>query len=215
MHIHIPDGVLPVWLWLLGYFFTFICLAIVLPHLKNHLKTIPLVAVVSASVLLVMSVPLGLPVHLNLMVLSALIVGPEWALIVALLCNFILASFGHGGLTIVGLNTLVLWLQAAIGFVLCKTFIRFLKNYFVSASLATFLSILFAFLFLLSIVFVSTIPPSEFLHEEIKFSHTQISLKTFTLLSLPITIYGALIESVVTGFIVQFIKKVKADVLKL
>jgi len=220
MHIHIPDGVLPIWLWLSGFILVGIFLLAILPGIKKNFKKIPLVAMLTAVVLLVMSIPLGLPVHLNLMVLVALLVGPSWSLVVALICNFILASFGHGGITLVGLNTLLLWLQALVGFFLFKAFLRFFKNYFICASMATFLSLSLSSLFLISIVAISTVEPAEFLHHhgELEYvgelGHTEISLKTFILLSLPIAFFGTVLESIIVGFAIQFIKKSKPELLK-
>lgn len=213
MHIHIPDGVLPIWLWIAGYLVVAVFLAIIIPKLQKEKKKIPLIGMTAAVVLLIMSVPLGLPFHLNLMVLVGLIVGPSWSLLVAFIVNLILASFGHGGLTIVGLNTLVLWVQSLLGILFFKAFTKLIKNYFASASSATFLSLLFSFLFVIGIVFASTADPGEFLHHEGEIGHLELSLKTFIILSLPIALLGALIESLITGFIVQFIKKVKPELL--
>ncbi|MEW6407933.1 MAG: energy-coupling factor ABC transporter permease [Patescibacteria group bacterium] len=246
MHIHIPDGVLPIWLWLTGFLVTSILLVIVLPKLKKEIKKIPMVGMMTAVALLVMSIPLGLPVHLNLMVLIGLIVGVRWSLVVALTVNFILASFGHGGLTIVGLNTLLLWLQATAGIFLFRFFIKFFKNYFASASIVTFISLFLSFLLLVGIVAVSQVDPRNFLshkhehqavetayhenhesevntekikketehaREEETLAHTKISLITFTILSLPIFLLGAVVESLVTGFVVQFVRRVKPELI--
>lgn len=214
MHIHVPDGVLPIWLWTTGFIMTVVFLAIIFPKLKKEIKKIPLIGMMTSVVLLAMSIPLGLPVHLNLMVLIGLIVGVHWSLMVAMIVNFILASFGHGGLTIIGLNTLILWLQAIIGVFLFRFFIKFFRNYFISASLATFISLLISFIFLIGLIAISTVEPLEFLpHERIGVGHVEISLLTFVLLSLPVAFIGMVIESTVTGFIVQFIKKVKPELL--
>ncbi|MEM3062612.1 MAG: energy-coupling factor ABC transporter permease [Nitrososphaerota archaeon] len=215
MHIHIPDGILPIWLWGLGYILTFFFLVICLLGLKKEIKKIPLVGMLTAIALIIMSVPLGLPIHLNLMVLIGLLVGIRWSLVSALVLNFILASFGHGGITVVGLNTLVLWWQAVLGIFLFKFSIKIFKNYFASASFATFASLACSFLAIIGIVAVSRVEPAEFLHlhragreiEEI--GHTELSFPTFILLSAPISFFGALVESIFTGFCVQFIKKIK------
>ena len=213
MHIHIPDGVLPIWLWVAGYLMTAIFLAIVLPKLKKEEKKFPLVGMASAIVLLITSIPLGLPVHLNLMVLIGLIVGPSWSLVVSFIVNLILASFGHGGLTIVGLNTIVFWTQALLGILLFKILSKLIKNYFASAGLATFISLLFSFLLIVGIVFISTVDPGEFLHREGEMGHLEISLRTFIILSSPLALLGSLIESIIIGFGVQYIKKVKSELL--
>lgn len=214
MHIHIPDGILPIWLWLTGFFVTAVLLVIMLPRLKRDVKKVPFVGMMTAVAFLIMSIPLGLPIHLNLMVLIGILVGAHWSLVIAFVVNFILASFGHGGLTIVGLNTIVLWLQAICGIFLFRFFGRLIKNYFVSASVSTFISLAISFLLMIGIVVVSTVEPAEFLHRHGEVGHIEISILTFLLLSLPIFLFGAVVESMVTGFVVQFIKKVKPELIK-
>lgn len=213
MHIHIPDGILPIWLWVIGFLIVVVFLIILLPRLRKEIQKIPLVGMTTAVVLLVMSIPLGLPVHLSLMVFIGLLVGVRWSLIVALIVNIILASFGHGGLTIVGLNTLMLWLQAFFGIYLFRFFIKILRNYFVSASLATFISLFISFLFLIGIVAISTVEPAEFLHHHKELGHLEISLFTFILLSSPVAVFGIIIESIITGVIVQFLKRIKPELI--
>ncbi len=218
MHIHIPDGVLPIWLWGAGFLIAFVLLIIFLPRIKKDYKKMPQAGMLTALALLAMSLPLGLPIHINLLVLIGILMGPSWSLLVALLLNSILASFGHGGLTIVGLNTVILWLQALCGIFFFKLFVKFFKNYFAAASLSAFLSLFISFLLLMGVVAASKVEPAEFLHlhEEIgekEIGHTEISLRTFIVLNLPIVFLGILIESLVTGFIVQFIKKVKPELI--
>ncbi len=218
MHIHIPDGVLPIWLWGGGFLITFILLVILLPRVRKDYKKMPQAAMLTALALLVMSIPLGLPIHINLLVLMGILVGPAWSLLIALLLNSILASFGHGGLTIIGLNTVILWFQALSGIFFFKLFIKFFKNYFAAAGLSAFFSLFISFLLLIGVVAISTIEPAEFLHlqEEIgdkEIGHTEISLLAFIVLNLPIVFLGILVESLVTGFMTQFIKKVKPDLI--
>lgn len=236
MHIHIPDGVLPVWLWAGGFIIAGIALIAAMPFLRKQVKKVPLVGMMTAIALLVMSIPLGLPVHINLMILIGILVGGHWSLVVALLVNLILASFGHGGITIVGLNTILLWLQALAGIFLFKLFVKFIKNYFLSAALAVFLSLALSFGLQIGIVAASTVDPADILyhkehvqeetennseqkgeeasgHEEQEFGHTQVSLLTFTILSLPVAALGILVESIVTGFVVQFIYRVKPELI--
>ena len=241
MHIHIPDGILPVWLWALGLVITSIVLLIILPLLRKQTSKIPLVGMLTAIALLVMSIPLGLPVHINLMILIGIIAGGQWSLVIALLVNIILAFFGHGGITIIGLNTILLWIQALTGIFLFRLLARVVKNYFISASLSSFLSLALSFAMLIFIVGASRVNPQEFIHHEEsehsfeesgdagldehrgaesannhaeELDHTEISLLTFTSLSLPVAAVGILVESIITGFVVQFLSRVKPDLLK-
>jgi cobalt/nickel transport system permease protein len=216
MHLHIPDGVLPIWLWLAGFIVLAVFLIPVLLKIRKQLNMVPRAAMTVALILVIMSIPLGLPIHLNLLALAGILVGPLWSLVVAFLANLILALLGHGGLTIVGLNTLILWIQALAGFYLFKFFVKFLKKDGISAGLAAFIGLALSFLFTLFLIAISRVEPGEFFHlhegaEEI--GHLEMSVSTFLKISSPFILLGIVIESFVTAFVVQFIKKVKPDLL--
>ena len=168
MHIEIPDGVLPPWLWIAGFVLVIALLVIAIYFAKKEEEKMPLAALFAALSLIVMSIPLGLPVHINLMVLVGIIVGPWWALIVSFIVNSLLASMGHGGVTIIGINTLLLWSQALFGFYLfglAKSIIQkkgsVLKG--VLGGVVTFLSLMVSFLLLGGLVFAINLNPSEIL----------------------------------------------------
>jgi len=204
MHLHLPDGVLPLWLWIAGYILTVGFLLSFLPYLKKHKEKFPLIGLLIALLLLIMSIPLGLPVHLNLMILVGLSVGPIYSLWIAFLVNLILATFGHGGLTVVGLNTLLLWGQALMGIFLFTLFKK-IKNHFLRTSLAAFLSLIISYGFLIGLIKLAQINPSNFLPHYHHHEHLQISLKTYFLITSPLILWTALLESLITGFIWSYL----------
>ncbi|MDI6826723.1 MAG: energy-coupling factor ABC transporter permease [Candidatus Aenigmarchaeota archaeon] len=214
MHIHIPDGVLPIWFWGSGYLVTFVFLAITLYKTKKDIKKIPLTAMMVAVMLIVMSIPLGIPFHINLSVFSGLMVGMYFSLIASFVVNLILASFGHGGLTIVGLNTIILWFEAIIGILLFKTLHKLSKNYFMTASISTFFALVCSAFLVIGAVAISTVNPAEFLHHHKEMERLQVSLPTFILITLPIAVIGAALEALITGSLVQYIRKIKPDLLE-
>lgn len=168
MHIEIPDGVLPAWLWISGFVVVAVLLAVAVYFAKKEEEKMPLAALFAALSLMVMSVPLGLPVHINLMVLVGIIVGPWWALVVSFIVNSLLASIGHGGVTVIGINTLLLWTQAVFGFYLfgiVRKLIRekgaALKGF--AGGAVAFLSLIASFLLLGGLVFAINLNPEEIL----------------------------------------------------
>ena len=176
MHIEIPDGVLPPWLWIAGFVLVAALLVIAIYFAKKEEEKMPLAALFAALSLIVMSIPLGLPVHINLMVLVGIIVGPWWALIVSFIVNSLLASMGHGGVTIIGINTLLLWSQALFGFYLfrlAKSIIQkkgsVLKG--VLGGVVTFLSLMVSFLLLGGLVFAVNLNPEEVLIHDHSHDH--------------------------------------------
>lgn len=118
-HIHVPDGIIPVALWVGGYVLTLIILMLSVKSLKGEevRRKIPLVGIVAAIMLIGMSVPLGIiPVHISLAVLSGILIGPKLGFIAVFVVNLMLALFGHGGITLVGLNTLIVGSEVLIGY---------------------------------------------------------------------------------------------------
>ena len=176
MHIEIPDGVLPPWLWIAGFVIVAVLLAVAIYFAKKDERKMPLAALFAALSLIVMSVPLGLPVHINLMVLVGIIVGPWWALVVSFIVNLLLASIGHGGVTIIGINTLLLWSQAVFGFYLfrfAKEIIKEKKAALkgVAGGVVTFLSLMASFLLLGGLVFAINLNPEEILVQDHDHGH--------------------------------------------
>ena len=102
-HIHIPDGVLPLLIWLPGWI-----LALLLVTLAGRLaertqvrRKVPLLAVVSALMLVAMSseiVPLAY--HVNLTVIAGVLLGPVLSVIAAFIVEVVLAMLGHGGVPV-------------------------------------------------------------------------------------------------------------------
>jgi cobalt/nickel transport system permease protein len=122
-HIHIPDGVLPVWLWAGGWLAALAVLAVAarLGGRASARRTVPLVGVVSALVLVSMSseiVPIAY--HINLTVVAGVLLGPWLGAISAFIVVLVLALLGHGGVTVVGLNTLVIATEMAVGWALVR-----------------------------------------------------------------------------------------------
>lgn len=117
-HIHIPDGILAWWIWVPALILVVGILFMIFKgwNQEEARRLVPLAAMMSALMLITMSVPLFIvPVHLTLAVLAGLMVGPKMAFLSILVVNTILASLGHSGVTLVGLNTLIIGLEMFVG----------------------------------------------------------------------------------------------------
>lgn len=138
-HIHIPDGVLPVWLWLSGWIVAvaLVWLASVLSARSDIRRKVPLVGIVSALVLVAMSseiVPIAY--HINLTVVAGVLLGPQLAIISAFVVQVVLALLGHGGVTVIGLNTLMTMTEMLLGWALFRGFVKLLGRGHVRAASA-------------------------------------------------------------------------------
>jgi cobalt/nickel transport system permease protein len=226
-HIHIPDGILPVWLWVSGFLLMSVFLALSMFRLRkaDMRKKIPLLGALAAVMLVAMSLEI-LPIayHLNMSVAAGILLGPSLGFMAAFIVNLMLAFVGHGGITIVGLNTLLLGAEAFLGHTLFYLFRNKLPVFW-SAAASTVLSLFFASILLIGIVGVSHVDAELFAHhheqeggvtEQAHERHHEpesSSLRTFAVIVLSLGSIGWIIESAITGAVMQFIAKVKPDLL--
>jgi len=117
-HLHVPDGVLPPVLWLAGLVLTAALLAWTAPRVSRRGPR--LVAYQSALAGIMLAV-MALPVPITAFDYCMTLAGPVGVLLgaapsfqVSFVVTLILALLGQGGFTVVGLNTLVLGLGAAL-----------------------------------------------------------------------------------------------------
>jgi len=215
-HMHIPDGILPVGLWVLGLIVMALAVGFSLFQLRgmDMIKKIPLLGAVSAAMLVAMSLEiLPLFYHINLSVVAGILLGPALGFLAAFISNLILALMGHGGITVIGLNTLLLGSEAVLGHTLFHLFKRL--PVFWRAATATVLTLFMTTVALISIVAVSHIDPELISHGDAHglIHKGQVSVQTFAIMALSLGVVGWSIEAAITGAVVKFISQVKPDLL--
>lgn len=188
-------------------------------------KKIPLLGALAAVMLVAMSLEI-LPIayHLNLSVAAGILLGPSLGFVAAFIVNLMLALVGHGGITVVGLNTLLLGAEAFLGHTLFYLFRKKLPAFW-SAAVSTVLSLFLATLLMIGIVGVSHVDVDLFAHHhehervvtEQNYEHHDepegLSLRAFAVIVLSLGSIGWIIEATITGAVIQFISKVKPDLL--
>ncbi|KUK48196.1 MAG: ABC-type Co2+ transport system permease component-like protein [Actinobacteria bacterium 66_15] len=130
-HIHIPDGVLPWWLWVTGWVATALLLGMAsrMATRTGTRRAVPLVGAISALVLVAMSTEIvPIAYHVNLTVIAGALLGPWLGAISAFIVVLVLALVGHGGITVVGLNTLMIATEMALGWALVHGGLRLLGS---------------------------------------------------------------------------------------
>lgn len=126
-HIHIPDGVLPLWLWLGGWVVTLLAVTIAsrVAERESVRRKLPLLGVVSALVLVAMSTEIvPIAYHVNLTVVAGAVLGPWMSIISAFVVQIVLALLGHGGVTVIGLNTIQTATEMMLGWMLFRGLVR-------------------------------------------------------------------------------------------
>jgi cobalt/nickel transport system permease protein len=220
-HMHIPDGILPLWLWVSGFGLMAVFLLISLFRLRavDQRKNIPLLGAIAAVMLVTMSFEPLPPYHLNLSVVAGILLGPSLGFLAAFIVNVMLALMGHGGITVMGLNTILLGAEAVLGHTIFFLLPARLPIFWRAAA-ATVLALCLASVFLIAIVGASHIDVSllEESHENGLTSFNSLiagkgPLMTFAVTVLIVGLLGWLIEGAITGAIIRFIAQVKPDLL--
>lgn len=216
-HLHIPDGILPVRLWVIGMIVMLLAVGFCLFRLRgmNKVKKIPLLGAVTAVMLVAMSLEiLPLAYHINLSVVAGILLGPALGFLAAFIANLMLALMGHGGITVIGLNTLLLGSEAVLGHTLFYLLKRRISVFW-SAATATVLTLFLTTLALIGIVAFSHVRPELMSHgdEHAIFSPGQESVRTFAIMVVSLGSIGWIIEAAITGAVVKFVSQVKPELL--
>ena len=115
-HLHVPDGLLPVSLWATG-----LVLALLLLARASYLsrgqspQRVAYQGALGGLMLAAMAIPLGpLDFHVTAIGPVGVLLGAGGAFQVVFVVSVILALMGHGGLTVIGWNALILGAGAAV-----------------------------------------------------------------------------------------------------
>ena len=212
-HLHIPDGVLPPLLWASG-----LALALVLLLLAARLgrgdapRQIAYQGALGGLMLAVMSIPsplFALEYCLTLAGPVGVLLGPAAGFQAAFVVCVILALLGHGGLTVVGLNALVLGAGIAVA---RPVYVRLAAGRGQAASLAIATAVtqtvagLCWFGLLAAALRVSPEGVTEIGH-----GHTRAGL--FLGVTLPLWLLAIAAESAVAFGVGRFLARVRPDLL--
>lgn len=218
-HVHLPDGIIPVFWWILGYLITGSFLAVAFYRIKPDelRRKVPLLGIMAALMLIGQSV-LGIgPFHLNLAVLSGIALGPWLGIIAVFVSTIFLSILGHGGITVVGLNTMVVGSEAVLGYLLYASLKNVWKSDLPAVIVACALTLVLSISFMVGIVALANVNPGLLLEEaedQAPQEVASISVTRFISIITPFAAIGIFIESLVTGFTLRFLLSVRPDIVK-
>lgn len=236
-HIHLPDGVLPIWLWVSGFIVAILVGGILLRLVRREELTrrLPLLGMMSAAMVLGASIEIvPIAYHINLTVISGILLGPSLIFLATFVVNVILALFGHGGITVIGLNTLTLSMEGVVGYLIFRLLWRFLNRLILATFSATFIALLFSTFAMIGVVSLGTSHYKELIHhekgkgifefkllkekgeqhEEAK-EPDEVNLKRFIGIVLPLGFIGWILEGIITSLMVRYIYQLRPDLLRL
>ena len=210
-HIHLEDGAFsPLWL-LIWSAIAAVLIAIAL--LANRRKEIPprriAIAAMCASVgfavfMVEVPTPVG-PVHMNLTPLIGILAGPGMGSLVALVINIFGAAIGHGGWGMVGPNSIVNIAEVVVGYYTFRFFKTVTKTGdFWSGFRATTIALTISAFLVVLVVSISEIQGSSLTRGE--------TLNNMLILAVA-NVVAAVVEGIVTGYIISFLGRVRPDLL--
>jgi cobalt/nickel transport system permease protein len=212
--MHIPDGILPLHITLGGYAasisITWLCIRKIKQR-EDPREDIPKAALLTAAFFVASLIHIPIPpasVHLVLNGLLGALLGP-FAFPAILIGLFLQAvMFGHGGLTTLGVNGLILGLPALAAYALfrlCGTrsgLVPTLRKTAFTGFLAGIVAISLSVL-LFALILLTNMP-----------AHLSAAVERTAIMTLFIThVPLALLEGVVTGFLVVFLFRVHPAIL--
>ncbi len=204
-HIHLPDGVLPIE-WVAAYWAISVALlGIVLLYFRRsssvQVGSLALAgaATALAFVLFQIEVPVLGGIHLNLTPFLGIVLGPAMGAISAIIVNILGAAVGHGGWGPIGLNFIINLIEIVAAFAVFRLVYRRWGNPFAVAFMATLIALSLSNAFMVGSLTASGIQGVE----EDGLEVTGLSLIAI------VNEAAAVIESIVTGFLVAFLAKVK------
>ena len=210
-HIHLGEGSFPLWaliVWtLLG---TGLIGAIVYRIRKGGIEThqIALAGIGAAASFAVfqLNIPVWGGIHMNLTGLVGILAGPLLGALIALVVNVFSAALGHGAVGLIGANTLVNATEAIFAYYAFKTLLRMDWDIFPASTSAATIGLSAGAILMGAIIVISGVNGSAL-------PRGDLTIAVAGLVGLNLGV--AVIEGLLTGFIVQFLASVRPDLVGL
>jgi cobalt/nickel transport system permease protein len=210
-HIHLGEGSFPLWALALWTALGVILVAAVVHRVRRggiKPQQIALAGIGAAASFAVfqLNIPVWGGIHMNLTGLVGILAGPLLGTLIALVVNIFSAALGHGAVGLLGANTLVNASEAIVAYYAFRTLIGMDWDVFPAGASAATLG-LSAGAFLMGIIIVvsgvngSALPRGD------------LTIAVAGLVGLNLGV--AVVEGILTGFIVQFLASVRPDLIGL
>jgi cobalt/nickel transport system permease protein len=209
-HIHLPDGVFSLQWVIIWWALALAVLAIALlvarrqTFTTQRLTTAALLAAVSFAISQV-NIPFAGGVHINLTPLIGILAGPAIGSLIVLIVNILSAAIGHGGWGLIGANTIVNVSEVVSAYYLFYYATRRFEL-FTRGAVAAFGGLLVGNVLSVLIIVISGIQGSTL---------SGSALLVFTLQVPLLNLVVAVGEAILTGFVVEYLGKVRRDLLAL
>jgi cobalt/nickel transport system permease protein len=209
-HIHLEDGAftLPwviIW-YIIAGLFLLLCLYWIRRKGIVDNRTIVMAAMVTAAAFAIfqVNIPIFGGVHMNLTPLIGILAGPAFGGVIVLIVNILSAAIGHGGWGLIGANVLVNMTEVLTAYLVFRWLGSLKLDIFSRAGLATLVGLLLGNCAMVFIIVISGVQGT---------SQSQVDTLYGLALLAAVNMGVAIIESIITGFTVDYIHRVRPDML--
>jgi cobalt/nickel transport system permease protein len=209
-HIHLADGTFPLFWTVVWWILAIVAIAVAVYWLRNvrrmDNRTLTLAAFCTAAAFAIfqVNIPLYGGVHLNLTPLIGILTGPAVGGVIVLIVNILSAAIGHGGWGLIGANTLINLAEVFAAYGIYRGLLSLRMKAFPRAGIATLLA-----LFLGNILMIGIIMTSGIQGVNQSFANILSGLSVLAGINMGV----AVIEAIVTGYIVSYIEGARPDML--
>lgn len=210
-HIHLGDGAFPLWAVTLWTALGVLLLGIAVRRLRKggvESNQVALAGITAAASFAIfqLNVPVWGGIHMNLTGLVGILAGPLLGTVIALVVNVFSAALGHGAVGLLGANTLVNASEAIVAYYAFRTLVRTDWDLFPAGASAATLGLGVGALLMGAMIVVSGVNGSALPRADLTVAVAGM---------VGINLGVAVIEGLLTGFIVQFLASIRPDLLGL
>jgi len=210
-HIHLGEGSFPLWALVLWTLVGVGLISVVTYRVrKGGIKTqhIALAGIGAAASFAIfqLNLPVWGGIHMNLTGLVGILAGPTLGALVALVVNIFSAALGHGAVGLLGANTLVNATEAIVAYYIFKTLMGMDWDVFPASASAATIGLSAGAILMGAIIVISGVNGSAL-------PRADLTVAVAGLVGLNLGV--AVIEGILTGFIVQFLASVRPDLVGL
>jgi cobalt/nickel transport system permease protein len=210
-HIHLGEGSFPLWALVLWTLVGVGLISVVTYRVrKGGIKTqhVALAGIGAAASFAVfqLNLPVWGGIHMNLTGLVGILAGPTLGALVALVVNIFSAALGHGAVGLLGANTLVNATEAIVAYYIFKTLMGMDWDVFPASAGAATIGLSAGAFLMGAIIVISGVNGSAL-------PRADLTVAVAGLVGLNLGV--AVIEGILTGFIVQFLASIRPDLVGL
>jgi len=207
-HIHLPDGTFLLQWVIVWWALALALLAVALIASRRQIITVQRLSVAglltaASFAIFQVELPFAGGVHMNFTPLIGILAGPALGSLIVFIVNILSATIGHGGWGLIGANTLVNASEVISAYYLF-TFATRRFELFTRGAVAAFGGLLVGNVLSVLIIMISGIQGSTLRGTELFMYLLQIPI---------LNLFIAAIEAIVTGFVVEYLGKVRKDLI--